>query len=180
MAELRHIFLAVLCVGLCSSCASRGREDTTDLIREYQRAEKTAASDSIEAFSINDVTIAGVSRPAILVRPPGRIAWRLTLGHAPRLRAFVGLPESGWAVPGYGVQFRIEIVDGGRSQEVFSTSVNPHRFPQHRAWMPLDIDLNGFGDRTVQIVFIADPRSSDIVTAVWGEPAIVHSAIPGS
>ena len=180
MPDLRHAAAAALLLGLCSSCAPLGGERTLELIREYPRAQASSARNPIEVFSIGDASVDGVSRRAILVRPPGRLRWRVTAGPAARLRAFVALTESSRGAPGNGALFRVLAGDAGHYEELFNRPVNARRFPQDRAWISIDVDLSRFSGRDVDVLLDVDPRGEGPVVALWGEPRMEHAAIPGS
>jgi hypothetical protein len=146
-----------------------------DFVQQFETA--TVRRPAPDVFTIQEVTIASVTRPAITVQQPSRIAWDVTIPSNAWVETELGLKEEAWAVPGDGVLFRVGISLDGRYDELAATVVNPYHVPDDRRWVPVSIDLSPYAGRAVSLVLNTasglegDNRAGDL--AVWGAPRLV-------
>jgi len=166
----------VLAAGLAWYLARPGSGAAVDLLDEFPRAlEKRPAP---ETFSIGDVTIAGVTKRALMPDGPSRAAWSVTVPDRAELQFSLGMMEKGWnAAGGDGVLFRVTI----NSDELLSLVVNPAANPSDKAWRDMTLDLSEYAGKQVTIYFATnssmpqrppvDNRDGDF--PAWGVPRIV-------
>lgn len=146
-----------------------------DFVQQF--ADAAVRRPAPEAFTVQPVTIATVSRPSIIVQQPSRLAWDVTIPRNAWIETELGLEEAAWTVAGDGVLFRVGISLDGRYDELVSKVVNPYQQPDDRRWVPVAIDLSPYAGRAVSLVFNTgaglegDHRAGDL--AVWGAPRLV-------
>lgn len=151
-----------------------------DLIERFPQAERRPNPD---VFSIQDVTINGISKSSIVVAEPSRITWTETLPANAWLDVSLGLREEAWDKPGDGVLFLIGVSHSGTvsgesvHDELLSLVINPFVNPIDRQWYSLRLDLSLYAGEVVSLIFntrsgpTGDNRDNDL--AVWGEPRVV-------
>ncbi|HEX5216148.1 MAG TPA: hypothetical protein VFV98_11845 [Vicinamibacterales bacterium] len=165
----------VLAAGLAWYLARPGSGAAVDLLNEFPHAlEKRPAP---ETFSVGDVTIGGVTKPALKPDGPSRTAWTVTVPDRAELQVSLGMMEQGWNTPGDGVLFRITV----NSDELLSLVVNPSGNPGDKAWRDVSLDLSEYAGKQVTIYFATnssmpqqppvDNRDGDF--PAWGAPRIV-------
>ena len=102
----RSLVAAAMLAVAVTGC-STGPE-AISLIDLYPGAEKRAAFDLTQAFTVTDATVAGVSRRVILAHAASRITWSVSLPRAASLRTWIALRPDAWERDGDGVVFRVE------------------------------------------------------------------------
>lgn len=152
-----------------------------DLVGDFPKA--TDKRPSADLFSVTDVTIAGVSKPAIKVAPTAgtRLVYAVQVPDNGALRVSLGIDESAWTVEGDGVLFRILLGAGAPPEEILNLVVNPFGNPADRRWHDLELDLSEYAGETVTLFFNTnssapqrppvDNQAGDL--AVWGEPRVI-------
>ena len=164
----------VLAAGLAWYLARPGGGAAVDLLDEFPKAVQRP---SPKAFSIEDVTIAGVTKRALKPAEPSRAEWKVTVPDRAELQFSLGLMEQGWNTPGDGVLFRVTI-DG---DELLSLVVNPTGNPSDKAWRDMSLDLSDYAGKEVTIYFATNsstPRTPPVDNRdgdfpAWGAPRIV-------
>lgn len=152
--------------------------ETIDLVRAFDAAEKRTDRESVQAaFNLEDVTIGETTKHAIFSHPTSRIIWRLEIPDGAWLRTSLGLKPEVWDKAGDGVLFRIGVSDGRVYEELLNQLVDPSGNPDDRRWIPVVLDLSGYGGTEVEVIFNTNaglPGSVDLRYdwAVWGEPEI--------
>ena len=119
-----------------------------------------------EVFSTRDVSIDGISMPAIAASGPSRIAWDITLPRGAWVEAHVGVPEPGLA-PGGDVLFRIGTSTGKLFEDLVTQVVRPTASPGANEWTFVAADLSHLSGRTISLIFNTGGPG------VWGAPRVV-------
>jgi hypothetical protein len=123
-----------------------------------------------DTFTVTDVTLAGVTKRAIVAKNPSRIAWSVTIPENARLVLSAGIREEGWTMAGDGVSFRASLND----DEVLNLLVDPYGDPSARGWQDVEVDLSEFAGETMNVflkTFTGRTPQGDL--PVWGEPRII-------
>ncbi len=150
-----------------------------DLIDLFPEAEKRASLRSLElTFSLEDVTIGGVTKHCIFATPPARIIYTVQVPAHAWLETSFGMRPDSWDKPeSNGAQFRVGVSSGQRYDELLRQYVNPTGRPDDRRWQSSRIDLSAYSGQTVKLIFNTDAGPGhDGNTAwdfsVWGAPVI--------
>jgi hypothetical protein len=149
-----------------------------DLVQAFDAAEKRTDRASLEqAFSVQEVDIGGTTKRAIYAHPTSRIIWRLEIPDGAWLRTSLGLKPEVWDQEGDGVLFRIGVSDGRVYEELLNQLVDPIGNLDDRRWIPVVLDLSGYGGTEVEVIFntntgLPGTPDSRYDWAVWGEPEI--------
>jgi hypothetical protein len=126
--------------------------------------------DAPDTFTISDVTLAGVTKRAIVAKNPSRIAWSVTIPENARLVLSAGIREEGWTVARDGVSFRASLND----DEVLNLLVDAYGDASARRWHDVEVDLSEFAGETMNVFLKTfTGRTADGDLPVWGEPRIV-------
>lgn len=170
----------------CHAGSSRGRHHQS-LFDRFAEAERRPPDPA--AFSRETVVIGGVSRRVIFAHPPTRLTYTLRLPARARLTTAIAIKPEAWSGSGDGAVFRIGIADARRYDALFARQLAPRTAPADRAWIPVTVDLSGYGgwqwslfyrpwETTWRLVFSTDislpgaPPDPSWDWAVWAEPAI--------
>lgn len=174
---LLGVVVAVLVVWAILRPSGEG-ELALDLVEVFDSAVDRRPSPA--SFEVVEATLAGETLPAILVKEPSRLVYRVTVPNNGELRLSLGLLEEGWTVPGDGVLFRVLVGAGGPPEEILNIVLNPFGNPNDRRWQELSLDLSEYSGETVDLFFNTnssppsrppqDNRDGDL--AVWGEPRL--------
>lgn len=167
---------AVVIIGLWLMRGGPG-EVAVDLIERLPQAEQRTTAPGTN-FTVEDVTIEGESKRAILARPHSRLIYTVTVPRDGWLDTAFALKPESWDAPGDGAQFRVGISDGapeGEYEELLRQYVNPKR--GDRRWYNARLDLSAYEGRTMKIILNTDPGlpggdDTQNDEAVWGEPRI--------
>ena len=163
-----------------SGCRSQTQDAPIDLLRVLPSAERRAGSALDEAVHADTVTVAGVTRPALLMRAPSRVLWpvQLTANRAMLRTAVAVMDDHTGATT--GVVVRVGISDSRSYNELLRlpVRVEPGSGP---VWQPIDVDLSAYsGWRWSlfyqpyrlhwKLIFNADASRRGRVA--WAEPTI--------
>lgn len=146
--------------------AVRGRPETVvvDLAAELPNTVRHLPT--LEAFDVEDVTIGGVTKRAIVVGRSSRLAWNLTVPPHAWLHVSLGAREEGWTRDAErGVAFRITIDDKSLLEE----TLNPAVRAADRTWRDVLIDLSPYAGENLDLYLKTDRGSSP----AWGTPLVV-------
>lgn len=124
-----------------------------------------------------EVVVDEVALPALLADPPEEITWRVIPAPGIRLRTFAALRPAAWTRNTGGVRFTAAVLDGA-GEEVRATSLvaDPHGTPEHRQWLPLDLDLGDLPATEHRVVLrtaLPDGAKAACAWAAWGDPVLV-------
>ncbi|MFA9269491.1 MAG: hypothetical protein ACEQSX_01860, partial [Baekduiaceae bacterium] len=140
----------------------------------------TAAADALRWRE--DVIVDEVGLPALLADPPQEIAWRIIPAPGLRLRTFASLRPAAWTRNLGGVRFTAVVLDAAGA-EVRATSLvaDPGGTPEHRQWLPLELDLGDLPATEHRIVLrtaLPEGAREACAWAVWGDPVVVGGTSP--
>lgn len=151
-----------------------------DLIDELYAADLRSPDWTLHTgFQIVDRTVDEQLMRAITQHPPSQITWMMTVPAQARLQTSLLIDPGAWVLPGDGVVFRIGLSMGGRYTELLMRHLDPGRIPDHRHWMPIDLDLSQYAGRTIDLVFKTEgslprrPTDYRYDWALWGAPRLV-------
>jgi len=171
---LRKSAAAALILGGCS----RPPEPVDLLDAGGALVEAVAARDGKDAvletakqgLRINDVLLRGF--PA---GPPGRLRFALDIPKGARLQAAVAIDPRFHDRP--GVEFVVKLRRGAREEVAWTLVVDPIARAEHRAWVPIDVDLKHFAGKARELVLETRgyEATGDAGHAFWGTPAITVS-----
>jgi hypothetical protein len=154
-----------------------GGGEAIDLIDQLGSASKAPAS---AAFAVDDVKLDTAMRAIELPGGAGsRITWSVRVPDNGWLRVNVGMRPESWNQPGDGVKFLVLVSDGKSSEELFSQHVDPFNNPADRKWIPVMVDLSGYGGEQVDLIFNTyasmpnTPVNVDNDLPLWGNPEIL-------
>ncbi|MCL4812934.1 MAG: hypothetical protein KJ061_10635 [Vicinamibacteraceae bacterium] len=129
-----------------------------DLIDHLTDASfNTGASPIRDTYGLRHATIRGREHRCLQAVPPSRLTIGVDVPDAARLTGMVTLHPDVWEMPGDGVDFRIEVLDGDRRAVVYGRSVYPYHYPADRRPMSVNVDLAEYAGRRVTLVFITGP-----------------------
>lgn len=113
--------------------------------------------------------------PTIEVSPDSAMEFEYLVPASSELVFYNAIHPDYWsAQEGDGVIFRVYIQQGDRSEMIFEQDLNPIQVEDDRRWFVHRIDLSGYGDRQVKIVFqTASKQNSENDKAGWGNPTII-------
>ena len=123
-----------------------------------------------QGLRINDVLHRGF--PA---GPPGLLRWALEIPKGARLQAAVAIDPRFHDRP--GVEFVVKVRRGRREDVAWTLVLDPIAHAEHRAWVPLDVDLSRFAGKGRELVLETRgyEKAGDPGHAFWGTPAITVS-----
>lgn len=181
---IRATALVIIMIStLAFTAGCRSERVVVDLIETFPSARQQPGPDVFEIIQakINDDT-----RPAILVKAPSRITWKVEVPSNGWLKAGAALREDAWKTPGDGVMFEVRITytKSGQmaNEQLTSMVVNPYGNPADRAWRDVSIDLSEHAGTAVELIFntrsswspqggaAKDDQAGDL--ALWGAPRI--------
>jgi arylsulfatase A-like enzyme len=165
---------AVAATLLLSGC---GRPpEPLDLLDAGERlVEATAAGQGREAvleagrrgLRLNDVIHRGY--PA---GPPGRLRFTLDIPKGAHLQFACAIDPRYHDRP--GVEFVAKVRRGSREEVVFSRLLDPISRPEHRGWVPVDVDLGALAGKGRELALETHgyEETGDAARAWWGTPAL--------
>ena len=177
MMRLRDVAVTAALPLLLVAC---GRSPgAVDLFRAGERLVEASAAGQERAavlkageqgLRINDVLLRGFA-----AGPPGRLRFALDLPKNGRLRVSCAIDPRYHDRP--GVEFVVKVRHGGREDVAWSLLVDPIAHPEHRGWLPADVDLSKYAGKQRELVLETRgyEQSGDPKRAFWGAPAIAVS-----
>jgi hypothetical protein len=177
-----RILVVALIAALAVTGGCGGERVVIDLIETFPSAKQQPGPD---VFEIVQAKIKDDTRPAILVKAPSRITWKVEVPQKGWLKVGAALREDVWTVPGDGVMFEVRITYNKAGQvsneQLTSFIVNPYGNPANREWHDVSVDLSDHGGTAVELIFNTrsswspqgaskDDQSGDL--ALWGAPRI--------
>jgi hypothetical protein len=161
---------------------SGGERPALDLIEQFSTAPTKRPRPDV--FTIEDVSIAGVSHKSVVPSEPARVGWRFTVPADAWLKVSIGMKEQSWTTQGNGVIFQIGVTNDKTYEELLRLHVNPFSEPGDRQWKDLTLDLSPYSGQSVELRFNnlsgpepapgqapQDDRSGDF--PAWGAPRVV-------
>ena len=171
--SLVTIVLAAATAGCTAACSGSSRP--TDLLRaKEQLVEATAAGldkAGVLARFGRQAHLWDVSQLTLPAGPPSRLRFSVEVPRGGRLTFTTAIAADAQSRP--GVEFVVKVIRKGREDVVFSRLLDPISRPEHRGFVPGDVDLAG---RTGAVDLVFETRgfeaNDDPERAVWGAPAI--------
>ncbi len=116
---------------------------------------------------VNDVVHRGF--PA---GPPGRLRFALDVPKGARLRLACAIDPRFHERP--GVEFTVKVKHGDREEVAWTQVLDPLSRPEHRAWVPVDVDLGKLAGKGRELVLETRgyEEAGDAERAWWGTPAL--------
>jgi arylsulfatase A-like enzyme len=104
--------------------------------------------------------------------PPGRLRFALDIPKGARLQLACAIDPRFHERP--GVEFVVKVVRDGREEIVWTQVLDPIARAEHRAWVPVDVDLAKQAGRGRELVLETRgyEQSGDPERAWWGTPAV--------
>jgi arylsulfatase A-like enzyme len=123
-----------------------------------------------QGLRINDLLYRGF--PA---GPPGRLRFALDIPKGTRLQAAVAIDPRFHDRP--GVEFVVKVRRDGREEVAWTLLVDPIARAEHRAWVPVDVDLARFAGKRRELVLETRgyEQTGEAGRAFWGTPALTVS-----
>ncbi len=120
-----------------------------------------------QGLRINDVLHRGF--PA---GPPGRLRFALDIPKRARLQASLAIDPRFHDRP--GVEFVVKVRRNGREDVAWTLLVDPIARPEHRLWVPIDVDLKHFAGRGRELLLETRgyEQTGEAGHAFWGTPAL--------
>jgi ABC-type polysaccharide/polyol phosphate transport system ATPase subunit len=114
-------------------------------------------------------------RRAIIALPPTQIIYTIRIEPESSLAFAIGILPGAWDKIPQGVKFDIEVIDGGKSESIFSRVLQPGRNIGDRGWHNFLIPLIKFSGKTIYIAFTTSGSGEDLsyCWSAWGWVHIV-------
>jgi arylsulfatase A-like enzyme len=104
--------------------------------------------------------------------PPSKLVFPVEVPKGARLELSCGIPGDHHGKP--GVEFVVKLRRNGREDVLATKLLDPLTKPEHRGWVPLDIDLAGKdGQAELVLETRGFEQDEDAKRAFWGAPAII-------
>lgn len=153
----------------------RGGAERVDLLAQYDQAKKDGTP-----FAVEDVTLGGETKRAIVAPPNGRVTFHVRIPDDGWLRVSLGMKPESWDKEGNGVFFFAGVSDGRAFEQLFEQTVNPFANTAERRWIPVMVDLTAYAGEEMDIVLntrasgkgVAPDDRNDL--PVWGAPELVR------
>lgn len=148
--------------------------ENIDLLSRYEQATKKGGD-----FSIQDATLAGETKKAIVAPASGRIIFHLKVPDDGWLKLWLGLKPEAWNIEGNGVHFYAGVSDGRAYETLFTQTVNPFANASERRWIPVTVDLSAYAGEEMDIILNTVPSAKPPMDdrgdmPLWGAPEIVR------
>ena len=169
MARMKRALWVVAGVAIVGavvlSLTMRERKDTLFLDLATELPNTVRNLPRLDAFTVTDVTIGGVTKRAIIVDGTSRLAWHVTVPENAWLKFSIGVREDAWTEPKRDVGFRVTVYD----EPLLQLTVDPYKTPTDRRWQDFLIDLSEYAGETIDIYLKTDQGDRP----AWGTPVIV-------
>jgi hypothetical protein len=121
-----------------------------------------------------EFNIGGDVREVVYMHPPAGVARRMWLPGPAVLEFGVGIDSEVWARSGDGVEFAVEVREGGEVTRLFSAYLDPKASPADRRWVEGQVDLGAYARREVELVLRTLPGDSgEHDWAGWANPKVL-------
>jgi arylsulfatase A-like enzyme len=174
---MRHAFATAAPAALALLLSGCGRApEPVDLLGAADRlVEASAAGAGREAIlqtARRGLRLNDVVRRAFPAGPPGRLRFALDIPRGARLQLACAIDPRYQDRP--GVEFVVKVIRSRREEIVFTLLLDPIAHPEHRGWVPVDVDLakQAGSGRELVLETRGYERSGDAERAWWGTPAI--------
>ena len=172
---MRPILPAAVASALALSACGRPPEPVDLLGAGDRLVEATAAGEGREAVleaAKRGLRLNDVLRRGFPAGPPGRLRFALDVPKRAHLQLACAIDPRFHDRP--GVEFMVKVKTGGREEIVWTQLLDPISRPEHRAWVPVDVDLAKHAGRGRELVLETSgyERTGEAERAWWGTPAL--------
>ncbi len=151
-----------------------GPTEPIDLLRAKEQVVEASAPGLDQAGVVAQMGAQAhlwdVSQLTLPAGPPSRMRFRLDLPKGARLTFTTAIGADYQTRP--GVEFVVKVIAKGREQVVFSKLLDPISHPEHRGFVPGEVDLKWSGPIDLVFETRGFETSNDPRRAFWGAPAI--------
>jgi arylsulfatase A-like enzyme len=118
-------------------------------------------------YRLNDIL-----RRTLPAGPPSRLRFTVDVPRGAKLSLSCAIAEKDQGRP--GVEFVVKASRKGREETIWTTLVDPIARPEHRGWVPAEIDLSRYAGKGVDVVLETRgyEQGGDMKRALWGTPAL--------
>lgn len=129
-----------------------------------------AEAGQIFEWSINNWTQQTIVAPA-----PSALHYQGSLPGHFRLETALAIDPQFWEAE--GVLFEIYATQPGQppGQPLFSQLLQPRQYPEHRQWVPVEVDLSEFANQPLLISLVTKPADSPGTRGGWANPILVEA-----
>jgi arylsulfatase A-like enzyme len=178
--QIRRTLPLLVAAACLASVGCAQRPGPLDLLRSTARLKEASVAGRgfkwITGQVGKTVRINDAVRRTLPASPPSRLLYTLDVPEHARLAFDIGIPEERHDKP--GVEFLVKVRDGDREQVLWSQLLDPAGRPQHRRWLPVDLDLAKLAGHDVDLIL--ETRGFDAGdearAAFWATPAITRVA----
>jgi arylsulfatase A-like enzyme len=167
--------LRVAVAALALSACARPKEPLDLLGAAEGLVEASAAGKGRQAVleaAKRGLRVNDVLRRGFPAGPPGRLRFAVDIPEGGRLRLACAVDPRFHDRP--GVEFTVKVRRGGREDVVLSQLVDPIARPEHRGWVPVDVDLAKVAGPGRELVLETHgfEETGEPERAWWGTPAL--------
>ena len=155
------------------SCVSPS--PSVDLLRADRLVEASAAGQGREAVlqaGSRGLDIDDDLQRGFAAGPPGRLRFVVDIPRGGRLHVGCGIDPRYYQRP--GVEFFVKVRQQGREELVWSQLLDPIAHPEHRQFVPADVDLSRWAGPRRELVLETTgyEKTRDPLRAFWGAPTL--------
>jgi len=150
-----------------------------DDVRLSELGEPAAKPEQAVGGEVQMVAVGGEPRRGIAAYPHSEYRYALRVPAEGRLRVAAGIEDHGWTTQDHGVTFSVAVVAAGETHTIFSRRLDPAHTASDRAWLDVDLPLDQYRDRSVELAFRTEsvsPAGTAIGAtddlAVWANPTV--------
>ena len=168
----------IVLAGAIAVAAGCTRPAAVDLLRAEGRLREADAGGekgpAVRERIGRPLRINDVVRRTLPAGPPSRYLFSLDVPRDGRLNLACAIAPEFHDRP--GVEFTVKIRKGGREDTLWTQLLDPLARPEHRRWVPAEIDLGRHAGRGVELVLETHgyEETGEPARAVWGAPGITN------
>jgi arylsulfatase A-like enzyme len=172
----RIVTLACALAGLAASGCSAPKEAVDVLVSPRSRLAEASVNGRGPRWVGEEAgrprRIRDVVHASLPATPPSRLTFVADVPRAARLVLSAGIPGRHHLKA--GVEFVVNVRQGGSETTVLTRLVDPANRAADRRWVPLEADLSRYAGRDVEIVLETRgfEKTGDVDRAFWGTPTI--------
>jgi arylsulfatase A-like enzyme len=172
---MRNILPAAVAAALALPACGRPPEPVDLLDAGDRLVEASAAGAGREALlesAKRGLRLNDVVRRGFPAGPPGRLRFALDIPEGAHLQLSCAIAPRFHDRP--GVEFVVKVRKGDREEVVWTQLLDPISHPEHRAWVPVDVDLAKLAGRGRELVLETRgyEQAGETDRAWWGAPAL--------
>jgi arylsulfatase A-like enzyme len=174
---MRIAFAAAAPAALALFLSGCGRApEPVDLLGAGDRLVEASAAglgrEAVLEAASRGLRLNDVVRRAFPAGPPGRLRFTLDIPRGARLQMACAVDPRFHDRP--GVEFVVKVIKDRREETVFTLLLDPIARAEHRAWVPVDVDLSKQAGQGRELVLETRgyEKTGDAERAWWGTPAV--------